>query len=742
MAKGIDPKFVHYGIRKDDLAMIEAICEAEGVDFDWLSEDILKAYHAKKVDVIEMSDNETEDIIRNAIQKNTSINTIMLIQRIKISNYKTYLSLDLDLTVDDDRPIILIGGANGGGKTTLFEAISGALYGLKIENKEHFMELLNQGALNTAKPEISLQITFVGKVLGQQQKYILKRVYQLNPQGKPLESVSLNMNGNMYVYGTMTAPKDRVKAEQEINKIIKANLPQELSQYFLFDAMQSSELLKKNVFAQTIRDNFENVLGFKKYLQLKRAAEKLQQEWAQQRLEAEKEAQEYNELCAQKDKLTADLNTCIAEQDTKYKYLASVEVEYKRAKDGAQEASALNKKIQELASKIDDIVKRAATYAEDLKAFVDNIEIDLFLPKLASNLAQEINNILHIKEQLQKENTGAYPLETLKDVTNKIITYLKDLSLCSESVDEEQVVSHIVAIQNSTNKEDPFGYLDEAEVTALSNLVKRTGSNQFIALDRQRQELEIQLSTLDNLRSQKQTLEQTQAGGNEYLIQNYEAAQKQIEKLKGQEATLKADIQRLEKRIHQFDVQIQQEPDIKFDTLVKLKPLFEKIADSLLKKKKAQIESEMQQQLNKLLVSYKGHVAKVELSDSIEQFNIKLYHTAGNEISLNQLNAASKQIFIQVLLKVLRNLGDYNPPVMIDTVMGVLDNESRDALMEEYFPQLAEQTILLCTTSEIRTDSDYIKLEPFISKTYTLHRNVEAQNTTVEDGYFGLTLNQ
>ena len=666
----------------------------------------------------------------------------MLIQRIKISNYKTYLSLDLDLTVDDDRPIILIGGANGGGKTTLFEAISGALYGLKIENKEHFMELLNQGALNTAKPEISLQITFVGKVLGQQQKYILKRVYQLNPQGKPLESVSLNMNGNMYVYGTMTAPKDRVKAEQEINKIIKANLPQELSQYFLFDAMQSSELLKKNVFAQTIRDNFENVLGFKKYLQLKRAAEKLQQEWAQQRLEAEKEAQEYNELCAQKDKLTADLNTCIAEQDTKYKYLASVEVEYKRAKDGAQEASALNKKIQELASKIDDIVKRAATYAEDLKAFVDNIEIDLFLPKLAANLAQEINNILHIKEQLQKENTGAYPLETLKDVTNKIITYLKDLSLCSGSVDEEQVVSHIVAIQNSTNKEDPFGYLDEAEVTALSNLVKRTGSNQFIALDRQRQELEIQLSTLDNLRSQKQTLEQTQAGGNEYLIQNYEAAQKQIEKLKGQEATLKADIQRLEKRIHQFDVQIQQEPDIKFDTLVKLKPLFEKIADSLLKKKKAQIESEMQQQLNKLLVSYKGHVAKVELSDSIEQFNIKLYHTAGNEISLNQLNAASKQIFIQVLLKVLRNLGDYNPPVMIDTVMGVLDNESRDALMEEYFPQLAEQTILLCTTSEIRTDSDYIKLEPFISKTYTLHRNVEAQNTTVEDGYFGLTLNQ
>ena len=666
----------------------------------------------------------------------------MLIQKIKISNFKTYLSLDLDLTVDDDRPIILIGGSNGGGKTTLFEAISGALYGLKIESKEHFMELLNQGAINKVKPEISLQITFVGKVLGQQQKYILKRIYQLNPQGRPLESVSLNMNGNMYVYGTMTAPKERVRAEQEISKIIKANLPQELSQYFLFDAMQSSELLKKNVFQQTIRDNFENVLGFKKYLQLKRASEKLQQEWAQQRLEAEQEAKEYNNLCSQKDGLVAEMNACLAEQDRLYKYMASVENEYQRAKEGAQQAMNLNKRIQDVDGKIRAITNEAADYAESLKAFIENIEINVFLPKLASNLSQEINNILRIKEQLLKQSTGAYPIETLRDVTAKIIDYLKELSLCSQAVDEEKVVAHMVALQNTTNAQDPYDYLNDAEVEALEELPKKGGGNQFVTLDRKRQDMEIQLANLDNLRTEKRTLEQTQAGGNNLLIANYEDAKRAVDKLKTHEDSLKSEIQRLEKRIHQYDVQIQQEPDLKFDTLVKLRPFFDKVADSLLKKKKAQIETEMQSQLNKLLVSYKGHVARVELSDSMENFNIRLYHSAGNEISLNQLNAASKQIFIQVLLKVLRNLGDYNPPVMIDTVMGVLDNESRDALMEEYFPQLAEQTILLCTTSEIRTDSDYVKLEPFISKTYTLHRNVEEQNTTVEEGYFGISLNQ
>lgn len=69
MNKGIDQKFVHYGIRRDDLSMIEAICTAEGMDFDWLSEEILKAYHAKKVDTIEISGSDTEDIIRAAISK-------------------------------------------------------------------------------------------------------------------------------------------------------------------------------------------------------------------------------------------------------------------------------------------------------------------------------------------------------------------------------------------------------------------------------------------------------------------------------------------------------------------------------------------------------------------------------------------------------------------------------------------------------------------------------------------------
>lgn len=665
----------------------------------------------------------------------------MIIKKVRITNYKTYLSLDLDLSVNDERPIILIGGMNGGGKTTLFEAICGALYGLKIHTKEEFEELLNNGAIHSAKPEIQLEVTFVGRVLGQEQKYVLRRTYILNPQEKPVESVYLNMQGNTFVYGTATPAAQRAQSEQQVNKIIKANLPQELSKYFLFDAMQSSELLKKNVFAQIIKDNIENVMGFKKYLQLKRAAEKLQQEWAQQRLAAEKEAEEYNNYCTQKQDLEKGLEESERKQDELYKFITAQQEEYERAKTGAENTAHTQKKINELVDKLEGVSKKAKDYTEDVRAFVEEIEMCVFFPKITSNISAEIEQILHTKEELKKSNEAIVPVETLKEITNKIIAYLKGLSLCSHEVDEENVVQHIKALQEANKASDRFEFLDEEELEALRNLLQNRGSNRFLTLDRIRTELNTEMANIPQWEMQKSSLQASLVGGNEALIKQYEDAQKELDRLKAEDIKTKGEIKRLENIIHRFDVQIQQEPDIKYDTLVKLKPFFEEVADGLLKKKKAQIETEMQQQLNNLLISYKGCVARVELSDSIENFNIKMYHKAGNLISLNQLNAASKQIFIQVLLKVLRNLGDYNPPVMIDTVMGVLDNESRDALMEEYFPQLAEQTILLCTTSEIRKDSDYIKLEPFISKTYTLHRDVESQSTTVSDGYFGVTLN-
>lgn len=665
----------------------------------------------------------------------------MIIKHVKISNYKTYLTLDLDLSVQEDRPIILIGGANGGGKTTLFEAIYGALYGLRIKDKPHFEELLNNGALGKVKPAIELEVTFSGLVLTREQKYILKRTYTLNPEGKPLENVYLNMDGSVFAYGTATPAAQRIKSEQQVNKIIKANLPQELSKYFLFDAMQSSDLLKDGVFAQIIRENFENVMGFNKYVQLRQASEKLQQEKASERLAAEKEKNEYDRLCREKDAIDEKRRQNAIQQDEIGKFLQSVKNDYENAKAGERNLAATRQKVEDLGSRINDVLKSAADYSEDLKALVENLEANIFLPRLASEVAPEVESILREREASRQNGTEIYSEEKVREIARQIVAYLKELAVLTSDIDEESVISYIMLKHEQPRQSTKYDFLDEADVSALAALLNSPGSNNFARINERRQSCEAKIAGLADLQLQKQTFERQLVGGNEELIAQYEARQMDWQRLRDEENALLDKRKALEKKIHQFDIAIQQEPDVKFDTLVKLKPFFEEVANTLLKRKREQIETEMRHQLNQLLVSYKGVISKVCLSDSLENFSIKVYHRAGNEISLNQLNAASKQIFIQVLLKVLRSLGDYNPPVMIDTVMGVLDNESRDALMEEYFPQLAEQTILLCTTSEIRKDSDYLKLEPFISRTYTLKRDVENQRTDVVEGYFGIQLN-
>lgn len=664
----------------------------------------------------------------------------MIIKNIKIRNYKTYLSLDLDLSVQSERPIILIGGMNGGGKTTLFEAICGALYGLKIKDKDHFKELLNNGAIGTVKPEISLELTFEGLVLGQKKKYILKRTYILNPNDMPVESVSLNMGGTPFVYGTATPMAIRAEQEQQVNKIIKANLPQELSKYFLFDAMQSSELLKENVFAQIIKENIESVMGFNKYLQLKRAAQHVQQEWAARRLEAQQEQDEYNSLVAQKNELETQQEVNITEQDKCYKLVVAMQESYDTAQEGVKNDAETQRKIDGLETSINETNELASRYNSQLKSVVDTLELNVFFPKLAESITPEVDDILRQKKTLSQELEGQLSLEQIKEVTAKIISYMKSKFLCTQDVDADVIVNYVQRTQKQLESVDQYSFLDDSEIEALQDLVKANAVNEFIALDRLHKDVETRFDLLDNQTRQVNILRGSLIGGNATIIKEFEEAKQRLDILKNEYTDREGVIRKLDRQIHNIDVQIQQEPDIKYDTLVALRPFFDDVVNSLLRRKKEKIEEDMREQLNKLLISYKGYISRVELSDSMQDFNIKLYHKAGNEISLNQLNAASKQIFIQVLLKVLCNLGDYNPPVMIDTVMGVLDEESRDVLMEEYFPSLADQTILLCTTSEIRKDSDYKKIAGFVSRSYTLKRNIEAQNTTVEDGYFGIQL--
>lgn len=664
----------------------------------------------------------------------------MIIKRIKITNYKTYLSLDLDLSVDDERPIILIGGRNGRGKTTLFEAIYGALYGLKIKKKEEMEELLNDGGRGTVPARIELEITFEGRVLSQTMTYILKRTYVLSDQGKPMESVSLNMNGSTFVYGPATSSRQRAESEQQVNKIIKANLPQELSQYFLFDAMQAGNLIKDDMFSRIIKDNIQNVMGFNKYLQLRNVAEKIQQDYAAQRMKEEEKRKEYETLCQKRAKAQADKVDAEQQIEKLYNYIATNKDSYERAKSGAATMDETQKKIATIDMEIKTLGKDAEDYSKAANEYVKNIEQNVFFPRMVQDLTPLLEDVLRKKEALKKSAGGGLSEENIRKVADLVVGYLKDLSLCANDVDAKHVAEYIIS-QNAVK--DEYAFLDSDDIAAIRRMLGMNEYNNYSQLQAQRRSLEERIANLPQLKENKRTLQMAQTNG-DFLsfIAMYEDKMKMIDEEKKLKEQKGVEIKELDEQIHKYDVQVQQIPDVKYDTLAKLPAFFKDVADTLLQRKRIHIQEEMRRELNLMLPSYQDNIDRVELSESLDDFTIRLYHKAGNEISLGHLNAASKQIFIQVLLKVLRNLGDYDPPVMIDTVMGVLDEESREVLMENYFPRLSNQVILLCTTSEIRPDVDYKKLEAYMSRTYTLSRDAARQKTNVSEGYFGKLLNE
>jgi DNA sulfur modification protein DndD len=665
----------------------------------------------------------------------------MLIKRIKAKNFKTYLDLDLDISTQPDRPIVLIGGANGGGKTTFFDAIYGALYGLKISTSKHFKELLNAGALGIEEEKIQLELHFSGKVLNQEQSYVLTRTYMLNPERKPVESVRLNMNGTIFLYGSATPIAQRAEQEAQVNKIIKANLPEELSRYFLFDAMEAGSLLKEDRLNRVIKENIENVMGFNKYLSLANVSEKLTQDYTAQRLDLEKEKKEYLELITKKSKLTEDLNLKKEELQLALAYSVSNKEMYDKLKAGFNQESTINNKIAQLETDLDNLHKREKLYKDETNEFASNIENHICLPKLASAFKNEISLVFK-----ERNDTGSYSAEQvsnhlLEDVISKAINYLTESGYELSGVSVTEVSEIVLKRLKENDSALKYDFFEPSELRALEKLASENYNNPFPSLQQKKIEMDISIANANKIEQQIRDLK-AQVSGNDFsILKAYEDNESKIKRLETEEKDLKKEVEKIQKKIHTYDIPTNEEPDPKFELLKRLQPFFEKVANTLLKSKKEQIQSKMKEDLNANLAAYKDVISRVELSEDLKDLNFSIYHKSGNEIYLSQLNTASTQVVVQVLLKALHEYGDYDPPVMIDTVMGVLDETSRSTLLENYFPELSHQTILLSSDSEIRPSTDLVKIEPFISKTFTLNRDKELQKTHIAEGYFNQQIN-
>ena len=664
----------------------------------------------------------------------------MQINHIHVENYKTYLMLDLDVSVkDEERPIILIGGMNGSGKTTLFDAIYGALYGLEIRDERHFRELFNSGVTNIIGKRIVLEIDFEGMIGSKTAQYKLTRTYQI-VNAKAVENVTLHIGGTTYTYGTRTAQKDRTINEEAVKKIIKANLPKELSNYFLFDAMKTSELVKDEQINQLIRDNIKSVMGFNKYSLLVDVSSKMLDEMKAGRIENENLKKEFQELQEHKRNIEGELSSLRNSYDDALGYANNNREQYNMLKDGRNKNDITKDQISRTEARINEIRKSEQTFRQNADELTKQLETDIFVQKLASSIKNEVEQILNHKLSLEESKKSILSEKQIENIAGRVVAIIQKRYVTSQTIDLPSIVSAVMYEQEADEIKDRYDYLNNADVEAIKSLVNSTMMNPYNSFEQSRDRTEEEMKDLPKLQRQLESYRESLAGDDFSMISLYEENERNMTSLKEQIREKETEITRIEKEIGRYDFDIPNVPDPKFELMKQLPDFFRKLQHKLLMNRKRDIENMMKEQLNINLVSYSGTIERVELSDSDDNISFKMYHKQGNEIPLNQLNAGAKQTVMQVLLKVLYELGDYEPPVMIDTVMGVLDKESRATIIENYFPNLARQTILLSTDSEIRTEDDYKLLEAYISKVYTVHRDKEHQCTTVSDDYFGETL--
>jgi len=135
----------------------------------------------------------------------------------------------------------------------------------------------------------------------------------------------------------------------------------------------------------------------------------------------------------------------------------------------------------------------------------------------------------------------------------------------------------------------------------------------------------------------------------------------------------------------------------------------------------------------RFLLRKKTLVERVVIAPST--FDIQLEDDAGNRISKQQLSEGEKQIFAVSVLWGLSRASARPLPAVIDTPMGRLDAEHRNALLERYFPNASHQVVILSTDTEIE-ETAFEKLQPSIARAYHLEYDDAEKCTTANEGYF------
>lgn len=639
----------------------------------------------------------------------------------------------------DHKPVILFGGLNGAGKTTIFESIKLCLYGAEMlgaistaKYHDYLREKIHQAKNAAVRPNHALvEIEFEYVSFGKVNTYVVERYWEWTGI-RIKESLTVSKNG---------VAIDDIELENW-QDFVKEMIPLGLSQLFFFDgekirnmmADDSSEELKNSILALLGLDIVDRLQADLKIYRTRYLKEVSNSDLADKLTvyvaSIEESQQEITALKAQKASLDSQCNDVQAKiVSYKEKMSAQGEGYFKKRAELEERKRALTAEIERLKENARDVaagllpVAIAASCARRLESQIKK--------ENEQNINALVGTALRKKHREMKEVVtssafyDALQLDRLaaEKIRGAVLAQVDQLFATTNEGEKVKVLFglserqtfDVLAILGKAQKEVPTtlrtlsAALEKAfrELEKVTANIERAPDDDFMAP--MYETLDILSAELATHLSGKTVIE---AQINELQLRKLELEKKA--------AAVSA---KMEASLHLTD---------KLDLVTGVQKVLDRYHGELRKQKITKLEATFSE-IFKFLHRKEDMIARVKIDP--ETCHVSLFNEHGEAIRKSGLSSGELEIFAISMLWALAKTSGQRLPFIIDTPLARLDSKHRDNLVNHFFPKAAHQVMIFSTNTEV--DQQYFELlRPSLAQSYSLEYDDASKLTSVKGGYF------
>jgi len=626
------------------------------------------------------------------------------------------------------RNIILIGGLNGQGKTSLINAILICLYGQRRFKKDEYAEIIrnainyrhlreggNSGSIELAFRDdtgiYAIEVTFIK---GKDQE--TRRLYQLNEELKKVKEITVS--------------------EYEFVEFIDQRIPVDVSQFFIFDAEKIRELVGEQDKDETVQA-IQKVVSLELYKQLSKDLDHLIKKWTRELKDKsgteyiEKIQQRLNEIQLELDELEVQLSD--VQKTLAVKSEEELELQQERRRLIAN-SSRTREAIIKAISDYEGIIRNID---EDLKQYKIKDLPKLILAPLIKRLKERLREEREFLEAKEMERRLFTPYETF---ASRLLSIEVEPPLTEKQKETLKIKGKQIWAELNQIKQRPIQNmqilhdLSRGDYQKLNSYSEKVYSNvqallekkhKYEALLKQQQvELQDAPEAIDTQEYDDRIKELNQEIG-ELKIKRRELNAK-IRELRDERTNLFHKLTNEQKKLAELGP-----IEKKLDLTNRLYQATQEFIDRVTLLKAQQLKREVEVILGQLF--RKDEFSRVVFDPN--RFTLVMFNQHDEKIDIMSRSEGEKQLISLGMIWALTKVSGSKMPFVIDTPLARLDSVHRKNIVEHYFTHLSDQVIILSTDTEITFDF-YKQLKPFINREYILVYDQESQSTRIYNGYF------